>query len=59
MTKEVFDNFAYFKTLHEAYKVLEKQDMLKGLSAPIHKGALRYYRQAGLDKYIDPDLIIE
>jgi len=59
MTKEVFDNFEYFKTLHEAYKVLEKQDMLKGLSAPIHKGALKYYRQAGLDKYIDPELIIE
>jgi len=59
MTKEVFDNFEYFKTLHEAYKVLTKPDMLKGLSAPIHRGALKYYRQAGLDKYINPELIIE
>ena len=36
-----------------------KKDMLKGLSSPIHKGALRYYREAGLDKYINPKLIID
>ncbi len=59
LTKEVFENFEDFKSLHEAYKVLTKEDMLKGLSAPIHKGALNYYREAGLDKYIDPKLIIE
>ena len=59
VTKEVFENFGVFKSLHPSYEVLIKKDMLKGLSAPIHKGALRYYRQAGLDKYIDPKLIIE
>ena len=57
VTKEVFENFEFFKTLHPSYKVLTKKDMLKGLSAPIHKGALRYYREAELDKYIDPKLI--
>ena len=59
VTKEVFENFGVFKSLHPSYEVLTKKDMLKGLSAPIHKGALRYYRQAGLDQYIDPKLIIE
>ncbi len=59
VTKEVFENFEVFKSLHPSYEVLTKKDMLKGLSAPIHKGALKYYRQAGLDKYIDPKLIIE
>lgn len=59
MTKEVFDNIDEFKALHEAYKVLTKRDMLTGLSAPIHKGALKYYRETGLDKYIDRKLIIE
>ena len=59
LTKEVFENLEDFKSLHEAYKVLTKEDMLKGLSAPIHKGALKYYIEAGLDKYIDPELIIE
>jgi TRAP transporter TAXI family solute receptor len=59
VTKEVFENFEDFKSLHPSYEVLTKQDMLKGLSSPIHKGALKYYRQAGLDKYIDPKLIID
>ncbi len=31
--------------------------MLQGLSAPIHKGALKYYKEADLVKYINPDLI--
>lgn len=59
LTKEVFENLEDFKSLHDAYKVLTKEDMLKGLSAPIHKGAMKYYIEAGLDKYIDPKLIIE
>lgn len=57
ITKEVFDNLEEFKKLHPAYAVLTKENMLQGLSAPIHKGALRYYREAGLLKYIDPSLI--
>jgi len=59
VTKEVFGNFEIFKSLHPSYELLTKKDMLTGLSAPIHKGALRYYRQADLDKYIDPKLIID
>jgi TRAP-type uncharacterized transport system substrate-binding protein len=55
----VFDNFEGFKSLHPSYRVLTKKDMLRGLSSPIHKGALRYYREAGLDKYIDSKLIID
>jgi TRAP transporter TAXI family solute receptor len=58
MTKEVFDNFEDFKSLHPAYNVLTKENMLSGLSAPIHKGALKYYKEAGLDKHIDSKLII-
>ena len=59
MTKVVFENFDEFKTLHPAYEVLTKENMLRGLSAPIHKGALKYYRETGLDKFINPELIIE
>ena len=59
ITKEVFDNFEAFILLHPAYQALTKESMLKGLSAPIHKGALRYYREAGLDRYIDPKLIVD
>jgi len=48
ITKEIFDNLEDFKKLHSAYSVLTKQNMLETLSAPIHPGALKYYKEAGL-----------
>jgi TRAP transporter TAXI family solute receptor len=48
ITKEVFDNFEAFKKLHPAYGVLTKKNMLEGMSAPIHPGAMKYYKEAGL-----------
>jgi TRAP transporter TAXI family solute receptor len=50
ITKEVFDNFDTFKTLHPAYEGLTKESMLEGLSAPIHPGAMKYYKEVGLMK---------
>ena len=48
IAKEVFDNFEDFKKLHPAYAVLTKENMLEGLSAPLHPGAEKYYKEAGL-----------
>jgi hypothetical protein len=48
ITKEVFDNFEAFKKLHPAYGGLTKENMLEGLSAPIHPGAMKYYKEVGL-----------
>lgn len=48
MTKEVFENLEEFKKLHPAYKVLTKENMMAGLSAPIHEGASRYFKEIGL-----------
>jgi TRAP transporter TAXI family solute receptor len=50
ITKEVFDNFDEFKKLHPAYATLTKEQMLEGLSAPIHPGAMKYYKETGLMK---------
>jgi hypothetical protein len=50
ITKEVFENFEDFKKLHQAYKHLTKKEMLEGMSAPIHPGAMKYYKEAGLMK---------
>lgn len=58
ITKEVFDNLEEFKKLHPAYSVLTKENMLQGLSAPIHQGALKYYKEAGLVKHI-PKMLIQ
>jgi TRAP transporter TAXI family solute receptor len=49
LVKAVFDNFDTFTRLHPAFSGLKKEDMVSaGLSAPLHPGAARYYREAGL-----------
>ncbi len=48
IAKEIFENFSEFKKLHPAYQLVTKKSMLEGLSAPIHPGALRYYKEVGL-----------
>ncbi|MGA6927307.1 MAG: TAXI family TRAP transporter solute-binding subunit [Desulfosarcina sp.] len=51
VVKAVFDNFDEFKKLHPAFDVLKKEEMVKdGLSAPLHDGAIRYYKEVGLIK---------
>ena len=49
VTKAVFENFDDFKKQHPAFSFLQKKDMIKdGLSAPLHPGAIKYYKEAGL-----------
>jgi TRAP transporter TAXI family solute receptor len=49
VVKAVFENFDEFKKLHPAFANLKKEEMIKdGLSAPLHKGAAKYYKEAGL-----------
>jgi TRAP transporter TAXI family solute receptor len=49
VVKAVFANFDTFKGLHPAFAVLKQEAMVReGLSAPLHEGAERYYREAGL-----------
>jgi TRAP transporter TAXI family solute receptor len=46
--KAVFDNFDRFKRLHPAFENLVAEEMAtQGLSAPLHDGAARYYREQG------------
>ena len=48
VVKGVFDNFDEFKKLHPALAVLSSEHMIKdGLSAPLHEGAIRYYKEKG------------
>jgi TRAP transporter TAXI family solute receptor len=49
VVKAVFTNFDEFKKLHPAFEVLKQEEMIKdGLSAPLHDGAVKYYKEAGL-----------
>jgi uncharacterized protein len=48
LTKAVFENFDEFKKLHPAFANLDPKKMVKdGLSAPLHPGALKYYKEKG------------
>jgi len=49
IVKAVFENFDQFKKLHPAFANLKKEEMIKdGLSAPLHDGAIKYYKEAVL-----------
>jgi len=44
----VFDNFKRFKRLHPAFANLTEEDMItKNISAPLHPGAIKYYKEKG------------
>ena len=48
VVKAVFDNFDEFKKLHPALANLDPKSMIKdGLSAPLHDGAVKYYKEKG------------
>lgn len=48
VVKAVFDNFDRFKRLHPAFENLKQEEMIKNaLSAPLHDGAARYYKEKG------------
>ena len=48
LVKTVFENLDDFRKQHPAFADLEAAGMTKdGLSAPLHEGALRYYREKG------------
>ena len=49
VTRAVFENLETFRALHPAFGVLTPEGMIvDGLSAPLHPGAERYYREVGL-----------
>ncbi|MFV5214830.1 TAXI family TRAP transporter solute-binding subunit [Azonexus caeni] len=48
LVKSVFENFDEFKKLHPAFSHLDPKTMIKdGLSAPLHNGAVKYYKEKG------------
>ncbi len=51
VVKSVFDNFEEFQKLHPAFAHLTKESMVTdGNSAPLHDGAAKYFKEAGLLK---------
>jgi hypothetical protein len=49
VTRAVFENLDDFRALHAAFKNLDPKKMITdGNSAPLHPGAIKYYKEKGL-----------
>jgi uncharacterized protein len=50
MTKSMFDNLDQMVAAHAAAKAIKKENAPKNMPLPLHPGAEKYYREAGLLK---------
>ena len=48
MVKTILENLEELSDSHAAFRNLNPEEMLKGLSAPLHPGAVKYYKEKGL-----------
>ena len=55
ITRAIFENLPALREIHKATREVTLDNALIGLGAPLHPGALRYYREVGID--VPPDLI--
>jgi len=50
VVKAIIQNFERFRRLHPAYNNISKESLLDGITAPLHDGAKRYYKEVGILK---------
>ena len=50
MTKTMYDNLDTLYAAHNAAKAIKRDNAIKGMPIPLHPGAARYYKEAGLIK---------
>ena len=50
MTKAMWENLDALVAAHAAGKAIKKENALKGMPVPLHPGAEKYYREAGMLK---------
>ncbi len=48
ITKAIMENLGHMKSVHPAWGKVSKSTILRGFSAPVHPGALKYYREANV-----------
>ena len=49
LTKAMYENLPFLQAIHPATKAMAVEKALAGLPVPLHPGAARYYKEAGLD----------
>ena len=47
-TKTIFENLPFLCNIHSAACEIKKEDALSGLPLPLHAGAARYFKEAGM-----------
>lgn len=48
LTKTIYENLPFLNGIHKATKAMSLQKAIDGLPVPLHPGAVRYYKEAGL-----------
>lgn len=48
ITKTIYENLAFLQNIHGATKSMSLDGALAGLPVPLHPGAVRYYKEAGI-----------
>jgi TRAP transporter TAXI family solute receptor len=56
ITRTIWENLAALQDIHAATRDMQLERAVRGLGAPLHPGAIRYYRERGLE--IAPHLIL-
>jgi len=49
LTKTIYENLAFLQAIHPATKAMDINAAMAGLPVPLHPGAAKYYKEAGLD----------
>jgi hypothetical protein len=49
ITKTIYENLPFLNAIHKATSVMALEKALAGLPMPLHPGAARYFKEAGLD----------
>jgi TRAP transporter TAXI family solute receptor len=49
LTKTMYENLPFLNSVHQATKAMSLQKAIDGLPMPLHKGALKYYQEQGIN----------
>ena len=56
ITKELFENMNILRS-HYSQANVSEEDLFKGLSIPLHSGAIKYLKENGLLEFVDKKLL--
>jgi uncharacterized protein len=57
LTKTIFENLPFLQAIHKATKAMAIENALAGLPVPLHKGAVKYYKEASIN--VPKNLIVD